>query len=76
MRQVACTVIQQKRANRDVTQPTGDSHMNRNKNKQGPTKPFFTRFLDQQDLKSVTGGGKEDIATTLKYPSDNDETGN
>jgi hypothetical protein len=49
--------------------------MNRNKNKQGPTKPFFTRFLDQQDLKNVAGGGKEDIATTLKWPSDNDESG-
>ena len=49
--------------------------MNR-KSKQRPTKPFFTRFLDQQDLKNVAGGGNEDIATTLKYPSDNDESGN
>jgi len=48
--------------------------MNR-KNKQAPTKPFFTRFLDHQDLKQVVGSGKEDIATTLKYPSDSDESG-
>jgi hypothetical protein len=49
--------------------------MNRNDKKQATTKPFFTRFLDQQDLKAVTGGGKEDAKTTLKYPSDNDESG-
>ena len=48
--------------------------MKRNKDPRTPVKPFFTRFLEQQDLKSVGGGGKEDIATTLKYPSDSDET--
>ena len=35
------------------------------------TKPFFTRFLEQQSLKEVNGGGP---AHTLKYPSDSDET--
>jgi hypothetical protein len=50
--------------------------MNRNsKKKQRPLKPFFTRFLDQQDLESVTGAGNEDIATTLKYPSDFEDSG-
>jgi Serine endopeptidase inhibitors len=50
--------------------------MNRHSKKtQRPLKPFFTRFLDQQDLEKVTGGGKEDIATTLKYPSDNEDSG-
>jgi hypothetical protein len=45
--------------------------MNRKKKEQ-PSKPFFTRFLEQQALKDVTGGGP---VQTLKYPSDNDETG-
>jgi hypothetical protein len=49
--------------------------MNRNKKKMSPAKPFFTRFLEQQDLQSVTGGGNEDIKTTLKYPSDNEDSG-
>lgn len=47
--------------------------MNRTK-KQLPeraTKPFFTRFLEQQSLKDVNGGGP---LHTLKYPSDSDET--
>jgi hypothetical protein len=35
-----------------------------------PTKPFFTRFLEQQQLREATGGG---LNTTLKFPSDNDE---
>jgi hypothetical protein len=35
--------------------------------KQLPTKPFFTRFLDEQKLEEVTGG------QTLKFPSDTDE---
>jgi len=43
-------------------------------NKKLPLKPFFTRFLEQQALKDVTGGG--DIPKqTLKFPSDNDEAG-
>lgn len=41
-----------------------------NKKKPLPTKPFFTRFLEQQQLKEVTGGKP---AQTLKYPSDSDE---
>lgn len=45
--------------------------MNRNK-KPLPTKPFFTRFLEQQQLKEVGGGVAN---TTLKFPSDNDEAG-
>lgn len=49
--------------------------MNRNKKQQLPTKPFFARFLDQQDLKQATGGGIEDAKTTLKYPSDSDDSG-
>jgi hypothetical protein len=44
--------------------------MNRTK-KQLPTKPFFTRFLEQQSLEEVTGGVPNH---TLKYPSDSDET--
>jgi hypothetical protein len=35
--------------------------------KQLPTKPFFTRFLEEQKLDQVAGG------QTLKYPSDSDE---
>lgn len=45
--------------------------MNRTK-KPLPTKPFFTRFLEQQQLREATGGT---IVTTLKFPSDNDEGG-
>ena len=44
--------------------------MNR-KMKELPSKPFFTRFLEKQELHDVTGGRP---AQTLKYPSDNDET--
>jgi hypothetical protein len=38
-------------------------------------KPFFTRFLDQQDLRKVSGGGVvvPPIEHTMKYPSDGDE---
>jgi len=37
-----------------------------------PTKPFFTRFLEQQQrLQDVTGGQP---AHTLKFPSDSDES--
>ena len=32
-----------------------------------PKKPFFTRYLEKQELDNVTG------ARTLKYPSDGDE---
>ena len=46
--------------------------MNRNKKQQAPKTPFFTRFLDKQDLQGV-GGGKPN--QTLKFPSDTDETG-
>jgi hypothetical protein len=45
--------------------------MNRNKKQQAPTKPFFTRFLEKQQLRDVAGGGP---LHTLKFPSDNDET--
>jgi hypothetical protein len=42
--------------------------MNRTKKKPvNPNKPFFTRFLQQQELQEVNAG------TTLKFPSDNDE---
>jgi hypothetical protein len=45
-----------------------------NRTKKLPTKPFFTRFLEQQALKEVTGGA--DVPKqTLKFPSDNDEDG-
>jgi len=47
--------------------------MNRT-SKKPPTKPFFTRFLEQQALKEVTGG-QEPPATTQKFPSDNDDDG-
>jgi hypothetical protein len=40
-----------------------------------PTKPFFTRFLEQQQLQEATGGTCGTIVTTLKYPSDNDKGG-
>ncbi|MBI4511294.1 MAG: microviridin/marinostatin family tricyclic proteinase inhibitor [Deltaproteobacteria bacterium] len=48
-------------------------------------KPFFARFLVEQDLEEVAGGchkkpvtkkypsDNEDNAVTLKYPSDSDE---
>jgi len=43
-------------------------------NKKLPIKPFFTRFLEQQQLKEATGGA--DVPKhTLKFPSDNDEGG-
>lgn len=45
--------------------------MNRTK-KPLPTKPFFARFLEQQKLQDVTGGGP---LQTLKFPSDSDESG-
>jgi hypothetical protein len=46
--------------------------MNRNdKKQQAPKKPFFTRFLEKQELKEIVGGGP---LTTQKFPSDNDET--
>ncbi len=48
--------------------------MNRTK-KPLPTRPFFTRFLEQQQLREATGGNDGTIVTTLKYPSDNDEGG-
>jgi len=44
--------------------------MNRKK-KELPSKPFFTRFLEKQEVQDVTGGGPQH---TLKYPSDGDET--
>jgi len=44
--------------------------MNRT-SKKLPAKPFFTRFLEQQDLKEVTGG--DPPKTTQKFPSDSDE---
>lgn len=34
----------------------------------GEKVPYFTRFLEGQDLAGVSAGG------TLKFPSDNDET--
>jgi hypothetical protein len=46
--------------------------MNHNKKKPSPTKPFFTRFLDDQKLQEVTGGCRPPVQT-LKFPSDNDE---
>jgi len=49
-------------------------------------KPFFTNFLEEQDVKKVTGGTlsgsdatlrgislKDLSETTMKYPSDGDE---
>ena len=44
--------------------------MNRDKKKSQPTKPFFTRFLEQQELRKIDGGSD----TTQKFPSDNDES--
>jgi hypothetical protein len=43
--------------------------MNR-KMKELPSKPFFTRFLEKQELQDAAGGRPE---TTMKYPSDGDE---
>jgi hypothetical protein len=45
--------------------------MNRNKKQQTPAKPFFTRFLEKQELHGVAGGQPDQ---TLKFPSDSDET--
>lgn len=36
-------------------------------------KPFFTRFLENQELGHVQGGRPPFV--TLKYPSDDDEGG-
>jgi hypothetical protein len=44
-----------------------------NRNNKLVKKPFFTRFLDQQSLETITGG--TDIPKqTEKFPSDSDET--
>jgi hypothetical protein len=45
--------------------------MNRKK-KELPNKPFFARFLEQQKLEDVAGGGP---LHTMKFPSDSDEDG-
>jgi|RhiMetdeSRZDD1v2_1073273.scaffolds.fasta_scaffold3803459_2 hypothetical protein len=37
---------------------------------QKPVKPFFSRFLSEQELRQVNGGG--DVSTT-KFPSDSDD---
>lgn len=40
--------------------------------KQNPSnRPYFARFLENQELARVGGGGGD--VQTLKYPSDNDE---
>jgi len=44
--------------------------MNRNKKQEVPTKPFFARFLEKQELRGVAGGQPDH---TLKWPSDGDE---
>jgi len=42
-------------------------------NKQNSSKkPYFARFLEDQELARVDGGGRGDLQT-LKYPSDDDE---
>ena len=45
-------------------------------------KPFFARYLESQELEAVTGGAtgkypsdKDEIAQTMKYPSDGDDGG-
>lgn len=44
-----------------------------NKTNKKPSKsPFFARFLQTQELRDVAGGGE---ATTLKYPSDQEDGG-
>ena len=40
--------------------------------KQTPSKPFFERFLEKQELSEVKAGRGY---VTLKYPSDDDEEG-
>lgn len=37
-----------------------------------PTKPFFARFLEHQDLRDVVGG-IDPPAQTQRYPSDSDQ---
>jgi hypothetical protein len=53
-------------------------------NKKTQKKPFFARFLENQELEQATGGrplqtqkypSDNDEDVTLKYPSDNDEEG-
>lgn len=39
--------------------------------KESSNKPYFARFLEDQELARVGGGGGD--VHTLKYPSDNDE---
>jgi hypothetical protein len=48
---------------------------NKNKEKASPMRPFFARFLEQQDLEKVSAGNNEDHRTTLKYPSDSEDSG-
>ncbi|NQZ23913.1 MAG: microviridin/marinostatin family tricyclic proteinase inhibitor [Colwellia sp.] len=51
-------------------------------------KPFFSNFLEEQDIEQVTGGilpgdggcvitdkRKDELVHTMKYPSDGDEGG-
>lgn len=40
------------------------------KQKTADRKPFFTRFLESQELKQVQGAKPDQ---TMKYPSDGDE---
>lgn len=44
------------------------------KKPQLPAKPFFARFLEQQQLQAASGG-KPPVDTTQKFPSDSDEQG-
>lgn len=41
------------------------------KKQDSSNKPYFARFLENQELARVGGGAKD--VQTLKYPSDNDE---
>lgn len=43
--------------------------MNRTSKRTASNRPFFTRFLEEQKLERVIGGGRE----TQKFPSDGDE---
>jgi hypothetical protein len=46
--------------------------MNKKKPDTKPTKPFFSRFLEEQKLQEISGGRP---LTTQKFPSDSDEHG-
>ncbi|MBL7726353.1 MAG: microviridin/marinostatin family tricyclic proteinase inhibitor [Dinghuibacter sp.] len=53
--------------------------MNKKMKKQAAKKPFFAQLLTKQEASQVAAGATsilKDVAHTMKYPSDGDETTN